>query len=91
MSVALVTSAEGDHATAIVDGQTHDSHAAVDGLDLSDGLGGGLGWLEVLDVGCGTGVVSFAALEQGAARVTAEDVSTLMLERTREKAAAYGA
>jgi ubiquinone/menaquinone biosynthesis C-methylase UbiE len=68
-----------DHGLAI---QTKVAANQLEGLDLTG--------LEVLDVGCGTGVVSFAALERGAAHVTAGDVSALMLERTREKAGAYG-
>jgi ubiquinone/menaquinone biosynthesis C-methylase UbiE len=43
---------------------------------------------EVLDVGCGTGVLSLLALERGAARVVGGDASTYMLTRAREKAAA---
>lgn len=45
---------------------------------------------EVLDVGCGTGVLSVLALEQGAAHVIGSDVSAYMLDCAREKAAAQG-
>ena len=39
----------------------------------------------VLDVGCGTGILSFLALERGAARVIGGDFSGHMVERCREK------
>jgi ubiquinone/menaquinone biosynthesis C-methylase UbiE len=45
---------------------------------------------EVLDVGCGTGALSFVALEQGAASVTCGDISSGMLRVAQEKAAAAG-
>jgi ubiquinone/menaquinone biosynthesis C-methylase UbiE len=44
----------------------------------------------VLDVGCGTGAISFMALERGAARVTGGDISSLMLEMAESKASALG-
>lgn len=44
----------------------------------------------VLDVGCGTGIVSFLALEKGAARVIGGDFSEGMLRRGRAAAAARG-
>jgi SAM-dependent methyltransferase len=43
---------------------------------------------EVLDVGCGTGALSFIALEKGAASVTCGDISSQMLRVAQEKAAA---
>jgi len=45
---------------------------------------------EVLDVGCGTGALSFLALEEGAASVTCGDISTRMLSMAEEKATAAG-
>jgi ubiquinone/menaquinone biosynthesis C-methylase UbiE len=40
---------------------------------------------EVVDVGCGTGILSFIALEKGASRISCVDISKLMLEKCREK------
>jgi ubiquinone/menaquinone biosynthesis C-methylase UbiE len=45
---------------------------------------------EVVDVGCGTGILSFMALEKGASRISCVDVSKLMLEKCREKSIAKG-
>jgi len=45
---------------------------------------------EVLDVGCGTGVLTFVALEKGAASVTCGDISSRMLRVAQEKATAAG-
>lgn len=54
----------------------------LDGVDLRG--------REVLDVGCGTGALSFVALEKGAASVTCGDISSQMLRVAQEKAAAAG-
>ena len=43
---------------------------------------------EVLDVGCGTGILSIFALEQGASKVVCGDQSEYMLNQCRMKAAA---
>jgi ubiquinone/menaquinone biosynthesis C-methylase UbiE len=40
---------------------------------------------EVVDVGCGTGILSLIALQQGASRMSCVDTSKLMLGRCREK------
>jgi ubiquinone/menaquinone biosynthesis C-methylase UbiE len=45
---------------------------------------------EVLDVGAGTGAVSFLALEYGAAKVVCGDISEYMLEQCRKKARMKG-
>ncbi len=45
---------------------------------------------DVLDVGCGTGVLTFLALEMGAASVTCGDISRGMLAAARDKADAQG-
>jgi len=44
----------------------------------------------VLDVGCGTGIISFVALQKGAAKVTGGDISNQMLEIARTKADKLG-
>ena len=45
---------------------------------------------EILDVGCGTGVSSFIALEKGASRVICGDISEYMLDLAKKKATAAG-
>jgi SAM-dependent methyltransferase len=44
----------------------------------------------LLDVGCGEGLIGFAALERGAAHVVFSDISTDLLEFCRETAGALG-
>jgi ubiquinone/menaquinone biosynthesis C-methylase UbiE len=48
---------------------------------------------EVLDVGCGTGILSMMLMERGARKVVCGDLSAQMLDQCREKAAdrGYGA
>lgn len=58
------------------------AQALLDGVDLRG--------KKVLDVGCGTGIVAFLALERGAERVTCVDFAAHMLDRCRQKAAAMG-
>jgi ubiquinone/menaquinone biosynthesis C-methylase UbiE len=62
--------------------QTKAAQAQLEGLDL--------GGKDVLDIGCGSGVISFLALEKGARKVTCGDISTSMLEQSKRKAAAAG-
>ena len=45
---------------------------------------------EVIDVGCGTGILSFAALEKGASKICCVDMSKLMLEKCRQKSISMG-
>jgi ubiquinone/menaquinone biosynthesis C-methylase UbiE len=45
---------------------------------------------ELIDIGGGTGIVAFKALEMGAAKVVCGDISEYMLERGREKARTLG-
>jgi len=45
---------------------------------------------EVLDVGAGTGALSFLLLQQGAKKVTCGDISEFMLNKCREKATDMG-
>lgn len=40
---------------------------------------------EVIDVGCGTGILSLIALEKGAAKMVCVDISTEMLEKCKAK------
>ncbi len=56
--------------------------AQLEGVDLQGKV--------VLDVGCGTGVISLLALEKGAAQVVGGDISNCMLEVARRKAARDG-
>lgn len=44
----------------------------------------------VADIGCGTGILSFVALEKGASKVSCVDISALMLEKCREKSITRG-
>lgn len=44
----------------------------------------------VADVGSGTGILSFMALEKGASKVSCVDISKLMLEKCREKSITKG-
>jgi len=44
----------------------------------------------ILDVGCGTGVMSLLALQKGAAKAVCSDISNYMLERARDKADQQG-
>ncbi len=45
---------------------------------------------EVVDVGCGTGILSLIALAKGVANMSCVDMSTLMLEKCRKKLATEG-
>jgi ubiquinone/menaquinone biosynthesis C-methylase UbiE len=45
---------------------------------------------EVLDVGCGTGILSLLALQQGAARTVSGDIAAYMLDECRTKAIDHG-
>lgn len=45
---------------------------------------------EILDVGAGTGALSFLLLQQGAKKVTCGDISELMLDQCRKKALDMG-
>ena len=40
---------------------------------------------EVVDVGCGTGILSFMVLEKGAKKISCIDISPLMLEKCKKK------
>jgi ubiquinone/menaquinone biosynthesis C-methylase UbiE len=62
--------------------QTRAATAQLEGLDLHG--------MQVLDVGCGTGAISFVALQQGADKVTGGDISNYMLGIARAKADKLG-
>jgi ubiquinone/menaquinone biosynthesis C-methylase UbiE len=49
-----------------------------------------VGGARVLDVGCGTGAISFLAVDRGAAKVIGGDISRLMIEMAEEKASSLG-
>jgi ubiquinone/menaquinone biosynthesis C-methylase UbiE len=54
----------------------------LEGVDLRD--------KEVLDIGCGTGILSTLVMKQGAARLTCGDISEYMLGQCRKKIIAQG-
>ncbi len=62
--------------------QTKAAKAQLEGLDLHG--------KQVLDVGCGTGVISLLALQKDAAKVVCGDISNYMLEVARAKADKLG-
>jgi ubiquinone/menaquinone biosynthesis C-methylase UbiE len=62
--------------------QTKAATAQLEGMDLQG--------REVLDVGCGTGIISLLALQKGAAKVVCGDISNYMLEAGRTKADRQG-
>jgi len=62
--------------------QTKAATAQLEGMDLQG--------KDVLDVGCGTGVISLLALQKGAAKVVCGDISNYMLEIARTKADKQG-
>lgn len=45
---------------------------------------------EVVDVGCGTGILSFLALDKGASKLSCVDISKLMLEKCKQKSITKG-
>jgi len=75
-----------DHVTGYdelgIEFQTKAAMAQHEGMDLQG--------KNVLDVGCGTGVISFLALNKGASKVICGDISDYMLKLGREKAARQG-
>ena len=50
----------------------------------------GISGKEVLDLGCGTGVLSLLALEKGAAKMVCSDISKTMIDQCRAKIALKG-
>ncbi|MBS3742505.1 MAG: class I SAM-dependent methyltransferase [Candidatus Cloacimonetes bacterium] len=45
---------------------------------------------EIIDVGCGTGILSFLALDKGASKLSCVDISKLMLEKCKRKSITKG-
>jgi ubiquinone/menaquinone biosynthesis C-methylase UbiE len=62
--------------------QTKAAAAQLEGMDLRE--------KEVLDVGCGIGIISLIALQKGASKVICGDISNYMLEVARTKAGRQG-
>ena len=62
--------------------QTKSAIAQLEGIDPSG--------MEALDVGCGTGILSFLLLERGARKVVCGDIAEYMLDQARAKAAQMG-
>jgi ubiquinone/menaquinone biosynthesis C-methylase UbiE len=62
--------------------QTKAAKAQLEGIDLQG--------KDVLDVGCGTGVLSLLALQKGAAKVVCGDISNHMLKQAKVKADKQG-
>ena len=62
--------------------QTRAGAAQLEGLDLKDKV--------VLDVGCGSGILSLLALRKGAAKAVCGDISNFMLGLARAKAKQLG-
>ena len=62
--------------------QTKAASVQLEGMDLTGKV--------VLDVGCGTGIMSLLALQKGAAKVVCGDISNYMLEVARTKAEGQG-
>jgi len=75
-----------DHVTGYdelgIEFQTKAAMAQLEGMDLQR--------KNVLDVGCGTGVISLLALNKGASKVICGDISEYMLKLGREKATHQG-
>jgi ubiquinone/menaquinone biosynthesis C-methylase UbiE len=75
-----------DHVTGYDElGAEFQKKAAIAQLDEVDLYG-----KEVLDIGCGTGVISLLALKKGASKVICGDISEYMLKLAGEKAANQG-
>jgi ubiquinone/menaquinone biosynthesis C-methylase UbiE len=45
---------------------------------------------DIIDIGCGTGIIAFLALDSGAIKATCGDISDYMLQRATENARALG-
>jgi len=62
--------------------QKRSAIAQLEGLDFKG--------KEVVDIGCGTGIIAFLTLEAGAKKVICGDISDMMLEMGKESAAILG-
>ncbi len=62
--------------------QTRAAIVQIEGIDFHN--------KELIDIGCGTGIIALQALKMGAKKAVCGDISNYMLERGREKAKVLG-
>jgi len=62
--------------------QNRTAVAQIEGIDFAG--------KEIIDIGCGTGIMAMLALDRGASRAICGDISGYMLKQAREKADLHG-